>query len=250
MFDGLKKRLAGHQNTTAQTSLGLGKPATAPTSPLSKLRDALFADRKLDELLQSLTTEAKSKAPFAIFAQAAEARSSGDRDRAVTLLRTLTENQESRVELLAWTALRELGELPPPQRAKEVLGVIVEVAMNGGEDLVAAYAERKARYYNYSGAGVVWETDNPRLNPQIEALLEAGRKVVAVIGPWEQKRPDIPTSNKVRLNILTPRGLHFGEGDMNAMSRDPMGGPVIKTAFDLMQALIGVDAELRRKQAT
>jgi len=248
MFDGLKKRLAERHGTVPETSLGLGRPAAAPTNGFSRLRDSLFADAKLNELLEALSAEAKLKPPFSIFAQAAEAVGAGDRDKAVAILKILTVGQEPRLELLAWTALGELGAVPSPERAKEVLGVIVEVAMDGGEDLVVAFADRRARYYNYSGAGVIWETDDSRLNPQIDALLEAGRKVVAVIGPWKEKRPDMPRANRVRLNMLTPSGLHFGEGDMNALSRDPMGGPVIKLAFGLMKALIAVDAEFRRKQ--
>jgi hypothetical protein len=142
-----------------------------------------------------------------------------------------------------------LGVTPPAEREKTVLGVIVEVAMKDGEDLVAAYADGRARYYNYSGAGVVWETDDPSLNPQIEALLDEGRKIVMVIGPWKQKRPDPPGAKQVRLNILTPSGLHFGEGPMNLMSGDPIGGAMIKAALGLMQALIAVDKVSRKSRA-
>ena len=152
------------------------------------------------------------------------------------------------MELLAWAALRDIGVAPPTERAKEVLGVIVEVAMATGEDMVVAYREHTARYYNYSGAGVVWETDNPRLNPQIDALLESAQKVLAVVGPWEKKRPDVPEAGRVRLNVLTPSGLHFGEGPMDVISRDRMGGAMIKAAGDLMQALITVDAEFRESK--
>lgn len=244
MFDGLKKKLA-KPGKTPQTGSEANKPVARG---YTTLRDALFADAAPDELLAALSLEAQASGPFAIFAQAAAARRAGRADEAVALLKILTEGQESRVELLAWTALREFGVAPPPERAKVVLGVIVEVAMSGGEDLVAAYAEHTARYYNYNGAGVVWETDDPRLNPQIDALLEAGWKVAAAIGPWEQKRPDVPGANRVRLNILTPSGLHFGEAPMAAMSNDPMGGPVIKAAFELMQALIVVDEEFRKNK--
>lgn len=248
MFDRLKRKFAEHYGTRPEVGLGLeaGKPLSASASGPLTLRDSLFADTELDKLLGRLSSDAKSNPPFAIFAQAAEERNAGNKEKAVALLKGLTQGEESRVELYAWTALREFGEMPPPERAKEVLGVIVEVAMNGGEDMVAAYPEHTARYYNHAGGGVVWETDDPRLNLQIDALLEAGRKVAAMIGPWEGKRPDVPRANQVRLNMLTPSGLHFGEGDMNALSRDPMGGPMIKAAFELMQALIAVDLELRK----
>ena len=44
----------------------------------------------------------------------------------------------------------------PPEKAQDVLGVVVEVAMEKGLDLVAGYADHHARY-NYSGAAIVWE---------------------------------------------------------------------------------------------
>jgi hypothetical protein len=35
-----------------------------------------------------------------------------------------------------------------------------------------------------------------------------------------------------------PVGLHFGEGPLDALAKDRMGGPVITAAFQLMQELI------------
>ena len=155
MFDGWKKKFAGICGMAPEAGLKLDGPAKPLASGQAKLRDTLFADSTLAELLRTLSTEAKANEPFAVFAQAFEARNTGQMEKAVELLKTLTDGQEPRVKLLAWAALRELGTVPPPERAKEVLGVVVEVAMKGGEDLVAAYAGHTARYYNYSGAGVV-----------------------------------------------------------------------------------------------
>ena len=63
---------------------------------------------------------------------------------------------ESRHYLQAYHFLRALGVNAPPEKTKDVLGVVVEVGMQRGLDLIAAYADRHARYFNYSGAGVVW----------------------------------------------------------------------------------------------
>ena len=47
-----------------------------------------------------------------------------------------------------------------------------------------------------------------------------------------------PAQGNVRLSMLTPSGIHFGEGDMNVLSADPMGGPVIAAAAQLLSALV------------
>lgn len=56
------------------------------------------------------------------------------------------------------------------------------------------------------GAGVIWERPDDRLDPEVNALLSAGRKVVSQIGPWDGARPDAPGPGHIRLNFLTPAG--------------------------------------------
>jgi hypothetical protein len=127
---------------------------------------------------------------------------------------------------------------PPDDKAKEVHGVIVEVAMKGGVDIVAAYADHTARYFNYSGAAVIWEHPDDSLKGEIETLLDAGKNIIQNIGPWEDERPGLPPPGQARISMLTPSGLHFGQAPFNALANDEMGGPIIKAATDLMQALI------------
>lgn len=145
---------------------------------------------------------------------------------------------ETRHYLQAWHFLRQHGQQPPPEVAKEVLGLVVEVAMPKGLDLLAAYSDHSARYYNYSGAGVVWEHPDTSLDAQIDGLLAAAAQVVVMIGPWEDVRPGPPMGDQARLSFLTPGGLHFGQGPMGALSRDPLGGRVIRLATELMGDLI------------
>jgi hypothetical protein len=119
------------------------------------------------------------------------------------------------------------------------LGVIVEVRMDAGLDLLVAYADRRARYINHSGAAVIWEAADASLDPAIDRLLAAAEAVVSRIGPWEQARPEPPPPGEARLNFLTPSGLHFGQAATEVLQSDPMGGPVFHRAFLLMQGLMG-----------
>jgi hypothetical protein len=118
-----------------------------------------------------------------------------------------------------------------------VHGVVVEVGMPQGADIVAAYTNYTARYLNYTGAGEIWERPDSSLDAPIKALLDAGRNVVQHIGPWEEARPPAPTNGNVRLNMLTPSGLHFGYGGFQTLSQDPMGKALIDPATALMVSL-------------
>jgi hypothetical protein len=78
------------------------------------------------------------------------------------------------------------------------------------------------------------------LDEKIDTLLNAAVPVVRSIGLWDKKRPDTPPTGQMRINFLTPSGLHFGEGEINAISKDRLGGPVVSAAFQLMQSLIAL----------
>jgi hypothetical protein len=152
--------------------------------------------------------------------------------------RLLNAGLEPRHYLQAWHFLRQHGQHPPPDVAGQVFGVVVDVAMPEGLDLLAAYRDHSARYYNYSGTGVVWERPDASFDMSIDQLLEASKQVVAQIGPWEEARPGPPPRDSARLSFLTPSGLHFGQGPTSALSRDPLGGRVLQLATELMRALV------------
>jgi hypothetical protein len=46
-----------------------------------------------------------------------------------------------------------------------------------------------------------------------------------------------PEKGNVRLNLLTPIGLCFGEGPFAAIARDPVGGPLVKAGAMLLHRL-------------
>jgi hypothetical protein len=209
-----------------------------PVAPESGLRDALFADAPLSQFV-NLSPQALSCEPGASLGRAQRSLDQGDSKSAIQILHQIqaTPQMESRVRLQAWHVLRELGVEPTSEEAKQVLGVVVEVGMRKGTDLVAGYADHRARYWNFSGAGIVWERPNDSLDGLIDDLLKKGSSVVQRIGPWKEPRPAAPPNGVARLNFLTPSGLHFGQGPINAIAADQMGGPVLSSAFQLMKAM-------------
>jgi hypothetical protein len=203
----------------------------------SDIRDTLFGDMPLSAWAgQSHSTSE----PWLSFTKAREYIESESQELAINELKKITEmaNLESRHYLQAWHFLNQLGVKPPDTQAKEVYGVIVEVTMNQGLDIVAAYADHNARYFNYSGAAVIWENPDDSLIRVIDDLLNAGKCIIHKIGPWEDVRPPAPPKGQVRVSMLTPGGLHFGQAPFDALSKDEMGGPIIAAATNLMQALI------------
>ena len=143
-------------------------------------------------------------------------------------------------------ALFRDGGLPAPATAadgKRVVGVVVEVGLEGGLDLLAAYDDHTARYYNFSGAGVVWERADASLDESIDRLLACGQTICSRIGPWKGARPAPPAEGQLRINLLTPLGLHFGQAPIAVFSRDPLAGPAIAAATALMQQLIAKTRE-------
>lgn len=143
---------------------------------------------------------------------------------------------ESRTKILAANLLRSLGK---PLDDKRLLGVIVEVGMDEGLDTLAAYEDGTARYINYTGSMIMWETKTDESDMLIADVFAAARNVVAQIGPWDGARLVRPNAGNVRLSFLVSDGLYFGEGPFAVLAQDPIGGPVIGAATRLIQFLVG-----------
>jgi len=207
------------------------------------MRRTLFGDMPIEEWPASPTNEE----PWGSFCRAKEAMKNNLKEDAIDVLIEITTRKglESRHYLQAWHFVRQLGVQPPQEIQQDVLGVVVEVGMKNGADFVAAYSDLSARYYNYSGGGVVWEHPDASLDASVRSLLAAGREIVEHIGPWDGERPPQPKEGEVRMNILTPLGLWFGQGPFDLMSKDPMGGKALRLATRLMQDLIEKCDELK-----
>jgi hypothetical protein len=74
------------------------------------------------------------------------------------------------------------------------MGVVVEVSMSEGLDILAAYADHSARYFNYSSAAIIWEHPDTSLDGPIDQLFEAANRILAQVGVWERPRPPAPAN--------------------------------------------------------
>jgi len=212
--------------------------SNAQTARDSGLRDTLFGDVPLDRWPP--VDAPAGGFPWSAFTDARAHLAAGSIDAAKDGWRMILADPglETRHHLQAWTFLREQGDRPPEHEAKDVLGVVVELALPDGLDMLAVYADRSARYYNHAGGGIVLERAQASVAERINHLLAAAATVVIQIGPWEEVRPGPPRRRQARLSILTPSGLHFGEGPIDALGNDPLAGPLLQAATTVMTDLV------------
>jgi len=142
--------------------------------------------------------------------------------------------QEGRIRYLAFSKLRALGQ---PIPTKVLLGVIVEVPLANGLDVLAAFSEGGVRYINQTGKLAFFEGIK-ELQPLVQRLFAASQTIVTRIGPWDKPRRSPPKAGTIRLTFLVSDGLYFGEGPMATMQRDPMAAPVIQNATELLQTIV------------
>jgi hypothetical protein len=152
-------------------------------------------------------------------------------------------SHEGRIRSLAYARLRSIGE---PVASKVLLGVIVEVPLSAGVDVLAAYSEGGVRYINQTGKLAVFE-GVPSIQPLVQSLLRSSQSIVTRIGPWKNPRLPPPKAGTIRLTFLVSDGLYFGEGPMLQMQRDPMAGQVIGDATALLQAVVALGAKAAPK---
>jgi hypothetical protein len=142
---------------------------------------------------------------------------------------------ETRPKILAANLLRSLNK---PIDNKRLFAVIVEVGMDEGLDVLAAYEDGTARYINYTGSMIVWENKTEESNDLVIDMFLAARKVVEMAGPWEFARLPRPVTGNVRISFLVADGLYFGEASFQTLAKDPIGGPVVAAATKLMHFLV------------
>jgi hypothetical protein len=143
-------------------------------------------------------------------------------------------NEESRVRVLAFNWLREHKQ---PLPARQLLGVIVEVPIRGGVDVLAAYVDGRVRYINHAGGMAFFEGVPPDIAAGAKAVVASAVGAVSQIGPWDQKRLPPPTTD-VRFTFLMSDGLAFGQGPLDRTQRDPAAGPIFQKATSLFQLVV------------
>ena len=237
LFDKWKKRdKTLEAKPQQQTKPQPKQPQANPQSQSEKSQQPMKKAMPLDPALEkTLFAEAELRL---CFPDGAMLFDEGSGEDIVRFLKEKTHDGESRTQLAAWNELRRRGVAAPSDLSQNVLAVVLEVGLYGGIDYLAAYSDHTARYYNFSGAKVLWEDREDDMSAAIDRLLEAGQAVTGKIGVWDEERRKGVAQDMIRMSFLTPSGLYFGEGEMSGMLQDSLAQPVILYGIELMKKLI------------
>ena len=206
--------------------------------------DALYGDLSMAEWPDEESEETLVE-PWSSFSQARSAIADNDQDTAIEIWHRIadTPGLEPRHYLQAWSFLRQAGKAPNDATAAKLHGLVIDVPMGSGVDRLAAYSDLSVRFISHAGSAVIWDRPDASLDEAVGLLLQAGDKVVGQIGLWDGERPPSPSAGRIRLNLLTPAGLRFGEAPFEVLAADPLGGPVVSAGLVLLEQLLGMAGE-------
>ena len=196
-------------------------------SDADPIRQRLFACQAMKELLQGVKLDG-TPGPFQSIADASQLVDEGKKEDAISRLRSILDrpNLETRVQLWVWSALRELGEKPDPKSGAEVLGVVIEVPVQGAYDTLAAYQDGSARYLNFSGKAVFWDVRDSAIKSLCQGFIDS--TVPASSKAIPRTSVALPKSG-TQVTLLTRSGNY-------AISSPPQS--IVQAASNLMAELM------------
>lgn len=203
------------------------------------LLPTLFGDLPLDAWPVG---DDASGSPWDAFIRARRHLADGDQDLAIREWSTIAgfTGDESRHILQAWHFLRSCNVHPDESIASEVLGVVVQVTVDDGNDTLAAYADGSVRYLNHAGGASIIDEPPAEVAPKVAALLAAGQALAVQIGAWDQPAlPPLPLGD-TRLLMLTRGGHRFGQGPDAALQQQPGASELFAAATDLLVAVVSL----------
>jgi len=142
-------------------------------------------------------------------------------------------SEESRVRLLAAQWLRANGHTPA---APEVLGVVIEVPLDGSMDTLAAYADGRVRYINQTGRTAVFEGAPPEVAEQAKDLVASA--IPAFIKAKSQKPAFAPGAGQLRFTFLSQDGNRMTEGFFSDIVRDELAKSVLEQGQRLLDLVV------------
>lgn len=216
-------------------------PATGPATSWDDFVALLFGNVAMDAWPPPTTAAGEPDGLWATFDAARRHLAAGDQDLAIRAWGGLTmAGLPTRHRLQAWTFLRSVNVHPDASIAGQVLGVVAQVWVETGHDVLAAYEDGTLRYVNFSGAATIVDEPMEVLAQPVANLLAGGQQVADAIGPWEEPLlPPLPAGAS-RFTMLTPGGLRFGQGEDSVLRQDPMAAPLWAAATDLLVAVVGL----------
>jgi len=206
----------------------------------SAFKSLLFANQKLEDLPveEGTSTQGPLRTTWTRLANAQGLLAVGRKEEAIRSLREICASPDAhtRPRLWAWFNLRRFGVVPTVADANVVRGVVLEVRINAGTDVLAAYEDNSARYLNYSGKVIVWESNDEDITNMCQKVLLLASRVKQFSA---RDYVDSSQSALLRVTLLTFDGQYRIEGDPDSpMAANEGLGQIFKCGAVLMSALI------------
>jgi hypothetical protein len=216
------------------------KPQNAIPPVLLAIRETLYSNASLEPLISRIKDDSKTIFPWSNFVEANQAMKKNDNAKAISFLKQVVDAKglDTRIYLHAWHTLVSLGEMPPETTRGKVQGAVIENHMDHGLDIVAAYADYTARYWNYTGAGIIWDARDTEIDKVIDNLFYVNQEIMKRIGVGLRDMPPIPPKGNIRIFLMAYDGSCVGEGTYDFLYNDEMGKYAISAAYGLMKTLM------------
>jgi len=160
------------------------------------------------------------------------------REAVIEDLKAVSEEEklETRTRILAFNALRNRSVI----NDKEVLGVVIEVGTEEGNEAIGLYKDLRARYINAKGRLFAWDNtaSDVGITDKIEAILMVSQKIIGKAEPWTEPRQAPPAVEGFRISFLVADGFYVGEGQLSEIAGDAAAKALIFEAGDIMVALV------------
>lgn len=143
-------------------------------------------------------------------------------------------NFDSRLKILAYNQQLSKGH---KSDKKELLGVIIEVRLDNGLDVLASFRDGTARYINATGEMIIWEMTDETSNKLTQDIFVKSQEILKKIGVWDKPRRPHPKKGTARITLLISDGLYFGEGPIDILFNDPLASPALSSGTELMRYL-------------
>jgi hypothetical protein len=227
--------------TIAQTRM-IASPDASPTPP-EDLKVWLFADKPMEEIARhkEVNNPAQTDDPWHLFALALSVSREANIAEAKKNLRQvlMLPDVETRIRLLAWNALRTLGDKPDANIANEVQGVVLELHNEAGVGTVAAYVDGRARCLGGQGKVIIWEAPNSdaEISTLIKNFLRLAQPLVRRTPSFDRHNPSGPKLNYVRVSVLTYGGIHIADAFGPEIDEKHFIAPTLIASTELLHAL-------------
>jgi tetratricopeptide (TPR) repeat protein len=246
--------------------------APQETPEIAEIKAQLFADQTLVNLLPTIDSQGdgefetalqrfETKAfqegydlllvspeknrtnPYRSLALAYALQQLGREDEAKQALRQLTTTATvtSQIQLLAWLALRSMGEELDPSVIYRVLGVILEVQLpeHDAVEVLATYLDGRVWYISHTGNILLWDLTEGEISDRARNVIYTAQAIARDF-PSEQARPPVNTDS-IRISLLTCGGIRVLEDNATRVKQQTsLMSPIYKVGTELLERLLEI----------